>query len=120
MGFGEAAYVVPHNKKGLVVPPACVAAPVGGSPPLMSGWGMDMDAGIPMLGIIWPTGPRGAMPVMGTMETEPAGGNEERGKGSLLLWAMLLKACPLRPIMGLTLIWLRVGGCGWFTWKGLT
>lgn len=117
MGFGE-ANDVPHNKKGLVVPPACVAAPVCGSPPLMSGWGMDMEAGIPMFGI-WPTGPRGAMPAMGTIETGPAGGIEDRGKGSLLLWAML-KPCPLRPIMGLTLIWLRVGGCGWFTWKGLT
>lgn len=90
-GFWEAAYVVPHNKKGLVVPPACAAAPVGGRPPLMSGWGMDMDAGIPMFGIIWPTGPRGAIPVMGTIETGPTGGIEDRGRGSLLLWAMLLK-----------------------------
>lgn len=37
VGFGVAAYIVPHNKKGLVVLPGCAAAPVGGRPVLMSG-----------------------------------------------------------------------------------
>lgn len=118
VGFRVPAYIVPHNRKGLVVLPACAAAPVGGRPVLMSGWGM--EAGMPMFGIIWPMGPRGAIPVMGTIETGPPGGSEERGKGSLLLWIMLLKPWALMPIMGLTLIWLRVGGWGWFTWKGFT
>lgn len=63
---------------------------------------------MPMLGIM---GARGAM---GTMVTGPTeGGMEERGRGSALRWDR-----PPKPGMGLTRIWLRVGGCGWFTWKG--
>lgn len=85
MGLGgrQAAYIVPHNKNGLVGPPACVAAFVGCNTSLMSGWGMDM--GIPMPGIIWPIGARGAIPPTGTTGTGPAGTREESGMGSLLM-----------------------------------
>lgn len=109
------AYIVPHNRKGLVGPVAWVAVPVGGSTPLMSGCGIDTEAGMPMLGIIWPMGATGVMPPTGPMPTAPAGAREDKGMGSLLLCARLPKPWPERPIMGLTLIWLRVGGCGWFT-----
>lgn len=66
-----------HKRKGLVVPVGCVPA-WGGM--LISGWGMDMEAGIPALiaafaptpptaptpipGIAWPMG---AIPARGTM-----------------------------------------------------
>lgn len=101
-------------------PAAWVAVPVGGSTPLISGCGIDTEAGVPMLGIIWPMGATGVMPPIGPMPTAPAGGREDKGMGSLLLWVRLPNPWPVRPIMGLTLIWLRVGGCGWFTWNGLT
>lgn len=70
----EGAETPPHKRKGLVVPAGCVPA-WGGI--LISGWGMDMEAGIPALipafapaaptpipGI---TRPMGAIPARGTM-----------------------------------------------------
>lgn len=114
------AYIVPHNRKGLVGPVAWVAVPAGGRTSLMSGCGTEMETGMPMLGIIWPMGAIGVMPPIRPMPTTPAGGREDKGMGSLLLCARLPYPWPERPIMGLTLIWLRVGGCGWFTWNGLT
>lgn len=79
---------------------------------------MDMEAGMPALvptptpaptpmpGITRPTG---AIPARGTMVGWA--GTAERLMGS----AMLLKP----EGMGLIRIWLRVGGTGWLTWKGL-
>lgn len=119
MGQAMTAYSVPHNRKGLVVPPAWAAVPVGCSTPLIRGWGMDTEPDIPMLGITWPMGARGAMPPIGIMPALPVGAREDKGSGSLLLEVMLLKPWPVTPIIGLTLIWLRVGGWGWLTWKGL-
>lgn len=114
------AYIIPHDRKGLVGPAAWAAVPVDGNTPLISGWGIDMEAGIPMSGIVWTMGAIGVMPPIGPIPTAAAGGREIKGMGSLLLWARLPNPWPVRPIMGLTLIWLRVGGCGWFTWNGLT
>ena len=93
-----------------MVPPPWPAGPEGCMTPLMRGWGRDMEAGMPIAGIMAPMGASGAM---GTMVTGPTEGIEERGMGSALRWDR-----PPKPGMGLTRIWLRVGGCGWFTWKG--
>ena len=106
----------PHKRKGLVVPVGCVPA-WGGM--LIRGWGMDMGAGIPALMPTPPAGPTpipgitrpiGAIPATGTMVMGCAG-REERAMGSA--------TAPKPEGMGLTRIWLRVGGAGWLTWKGL-
>lgn len=84
---------------------------------------MDMEAGmpafipavaptppmapIPMPGTAWPMG---AIPARGTMVTGWAG-SEPRLMGSGML--------PKPAGIGLMRIWLRVGGAGWLTWKGL-
>lgn len=81
---------------------------------------MDMEAGmpafipalaptapIPMPGTAWPMG---AIPARGTIVMGWAG-REPRLMGSGML--------PKPAGMGLMRIWLRVGGAGWLTWKGL-
>lgn len=78
---------------------------------------MDMEAGIPAFipvlaptpipGMVWPMG---AIPARGTMVMGCAG-MELRLMGSGML--------PKPAGMGLIRIWLRVGGAGWLTWKGL-
>lgn len=87
---------------------------------LMRGCGMDIEAGMPAFipaaapippipkpGTEWPMG---AIPARGTMVTGWAG-SEPRLMGS---------GMPPKPAgMGLMRIWLRVGGAGWLTWKGL-
>lgn len=99
----------PHKRKGLVVPAGCDPA-WGGM--LIRGWGMDMEAGIPAFIPTPPTpipGVARAMPARGTMVMGWAD-PEEMDMGSTM---------PKPEGMGLTRIWLRVGGAGWLTWKGL-
>lgn len=60
----------------------------------------------PNPGIPWPIG---AIPARGTMVGWV--GMVDRGSGSTML--------PKPEGMGLTRIWLRVGGTGWPTWNGL-
>lgn len=87
---------------------------------LIRGWGMDIEAGIPALipalapteptPIPGMTRPMGAIPARGTMVMGWAG-TEVRDMGSAM--------APKPAGMGLTRIWLRVGGAGWLTWNGL-
>lgn len=101
-----------HKRKGLVGPAGCVPA-WGGM--LIRGWGMDMEAGIPAFipalapipGMECTTG---AIPAIGTMVMGWAG-TEASDMGSTMV--------PKPEGIGLTRIWLRVGGAGWVTWKGL-
>lgn len=103
--------MTPHKRKGLVVPAGCAPAWEG---MLIRGWGMDMDEGIPA--VAPPTapaatpGPMGAIPARGTMVTGWPG-TEGKDAGSAM--------APKPDGIGLIRIWLRVGGAGWLTWKGL-
>lgn len=68
---GGGRLTTPHKRKGLVVPAGCAPAWEG---MLISGWGMDMEDGIPAAtpptapaAIPGPAWPMGAIPARGTM-----------------------------------------------------
>lgn len=84
---------------------------------------MDMEAGIPaFIPVLAPTPPMAPTPIPGMvwpMGAIPARGTMVMGCAGMELRLMGSGMLPKPAGMGLIRIWLRVGGAGWLTWKGL-
>lgn len=84
---------------------------------------MDMEDGIPaFIPVVAPTPPMAPAPIPGMvwpMGAIPARGTMVMGCAGMELRLMGSGMLPKPAGMGLIRIWLRVGGAGWLTWKGL-